>query len=257
MFETIFYEENHGVATITLNRKDKLNAFTEGMHQELMIALKKAAQEPTVRCLVITGSGKAFSAGEDLDGVTEELDHGEVIRTRYMPVMLQIASLNKPVVAAINGAAAGSGLSLALACDFRLMHEKAKLVQAFIHVGLIPDSANLFYLPKLIGHAKAMELAVFGEKITAQEAKESGLVTRVVNDENWEKEVAQFAAMLAQKPTVAVGLIKRLLQKSWGENLQSYLLEESYSQRIAGKSPDHMEGLAAFKEKRTPDFKGE
>ncbi|KIL47463.1 enoyl-CoA hydratase-related protein [Jeotgalibacillus campisalis] len=257
MFETIFYEVREGVAKITLNRKDKLNAFTESMHKELMIALKEAAKDQAVRCLIITGSGKAFSAGEDLDGVTEEMDHGEVIRSRYMPIMLELASFKKPVIAAINGAAAGSGFSLALACDFRLMHEKAKFVQAFIHVGLIPDSANLFYLPKLIGHARAMELAVLGEKITAQEAKEFGLVNRVIEDGNWEQEVADFAAKLSNKPTKAIGLIKQLLQKSWENDLPQFLLEESYSQRIAGLSTDHQEGLLAFKEKRTPSFKGE
>lgn len=256
MYKTIHYELADGVAWVTLNRPDKLNAFTEIMHKELLKAFKDVEKNDQARCLVITGQGRAFSSGEDLDGVTDEMDHGEVIRTRYAPLMIQLSNMSKPVIAAINGVAAGSGFSLALACDFRLMHEKAKLVQAFIHVGLIPDSGNLYYLPKMIGHAKALELAVFGEKIDAPKAKEVGLVTRVIADENWTSEVTQFASTLSQLPTKAIGLIKQQLNKSWEMPLDSYLESESYGQRIAGQSEDHKEGIQAFMDKRTPLFKG-
>ena len=256
MYETIQYELTDGVAWITLNRPDKLNAFTEMMHKELLKAFKDVEKNDQARCLVITGEGRAFSSGEDLSGVTDEMDHGEVIRTRYAPLMIQLSKMSKPVIAAINGVAAGSGFSLALACDFRLIHEKAKLVQAFIQVGLIPDSGNLYYLPKLIGHAKALELAVFGEKISAYDAKELGLVTRVIEGENWPAEVAKFASQFTSMPTKAIGLIKKQLNRSWDMPLESYLESESFGQRMAGQSDDHKEGIQAFMEKRTPQFKG-
>ncbi|MEW9501538.1 enoyl-CoA hydratase-related protein [Jeotgalibacillus marinus] len=256
MFKTIKYEVHDRVAWLTLYRSDKLNAFTEEMHSEMLTALKDVERNENVRCLVITGEGRAFSSGEDLDGVTEGLDHGHVIRKRYTPVLIQLAKIDKPVIAAINGIAAGSGFSLALACDFRLMHEQAKLVQAFIHVGLIPDSGNLYYLPKLIGHAKALELAVLGEKVTAEEAKEIGLVTKVIDGENWMEGVSSFAERLANMPTRAIGLIKQQLQASWDMPLELFLEKEAYGQRMAGLTSDHQEGVHAFMEKRSPDFAG-
>ncbi|PPA72281.1 enoyl-CoA hydratase-related protein [Jeotgalibacillus proteolyticus] len=256
MGEAIQYECSNNIAWIRLNRTDKLNSFNEIMHKEMLLALKDAERNQEVRCIVITGNGRAFSAGEDLEGVTDDLDHGEVIRSRYTPVILQISRSKKPIVSAVNGVAAGSGLSLALACDFRLLHEKAKLVQAFIHVGLIPDSGNLFYLPKLIGHAKAMELAVFGEKISSQQAMELGLATKVITEDAWDNEVQSFALTLACLPTKAFGLIKEQLSRSWEMPLDEFLEAESYSQRIAGLSYDHKEGVIAFKEKRKPDFQG-
>lgn len=175
MYETIHYEVRDRVAWLTLNRPDKLNALTEQMNKEITKALKQAANDENVRCLVITGAGRAFCSGEDLGGVTEEMDHGEVLRTRYAPMMQTLYHVEKPVVAAVNGVAAGAGMSLALACDFRLVSEKASFVEAFIHVGLIPDAGNLYYLPRLIGHAKALELAVFGKKFPRQKQPSSGL----------------------------------------------------------------------------------
>ncbi|EZP75770.1 enoyl-CoA hydratase/isomerase [Parageobacillus genomosp. 1] len=256
MYETIRYEVQNNVAWLTLNRPDKLNAFTEQMNKEITNALKQAAKDDKVRCLVITGAGRAFCSGEDLGGVTEEMNHGEVLRTRYAPMMKALYYLEKPVIAAVNGVAAGAGMSLALACDFRLVSEKASFVEAFIHVGLIPDAGNLYYLPRLIGHAKALELAVLGEKISAQKAAELGLATAVVSEAAWEEEVQRFAERLAAMPTKAIGLIKRLLRESWHCTFEEYLEKEAYGQRIAGLTQDHREGIRAFFEKRKAVFQG-
>jgi 2-(1,2-epoxy-1,2-dihydrophenyl)acetyl-CoA isomerase len=256
MYETIRYEVQNNVAWLTLNRPDKLNAFTEQMNKEITNALKQAAKDDKVRSLVITGAGRAFCSGEDLGGVTEEMNHGEVLRTRYAPMMKALYYLEKPVVAAVNGVAAGAGMSLALACDFRLVSEKASFVEAFIHVGLIPDAGNLYYLPRLIGHAKALELAVLGEKISAQKAAELGLATAVVSEAAWEEEVQRFAERLAAMPTKAIGLIKRLLLESWHCTFEEYLEKEAYGQRIAGLTEDHREGIRAFFEKRKAVFQG-
>lgn len=256
MFETITFEVKKNVAWLTLNRPDKLNAFTEQMNIEIGQALKEAAKNPEIRSLVITGAGRAFCSGEDLGSIGQETNHGEILRKRYNPMVKQLASLEKPVIAAINGVAAGAGLSLALACDFRLISEKASLVEAFIHIGLIPDSGNLYYLPRLVGQAKALELAVLGEKISAEEAKSIGLVTKVVAVDSWEEEVSAFAEKLAKMPTKAIGLIKRYVNESWNCNLEEMLEKEAYAQRTAGLTRDHQEGVAAFLEKRKPEFKG-
>jgi 2-(1,2-epoxy-1,2-dihydrophenyl)acetyl-CoA isomerase len=256
LYETIRYETRDHVAWLTLNRPDKLNAFTEKMNKEITKALKQTANDANVRCLVITGAGRAFCSGEDLGGVTEEMDHGEVLRTRYAPMMKALYHFEKPVIAAVNGVAAGAGMSLALACDFRLVSEKASFVEAFIHVGLIPDAGNLYYLPRLIGHAKALELAVLGEKISAQKAVDLGLATAVVPEAEWEEEVQRFAERLASMPTKAIGLIKRLLRESWHCTFEDYLEKEAYGQRIAGLTEDHKEGIRAFFEKRKAVFQG-
>jgi 2-(1,2-epoxy-1,2-dihydrophenyl)acetyl-CoA isomerase len=256
LYETIRYEVRDRIAWLTLNRPDKLNSFTEQMNKEITKALKQTANDANIRCLVITGAGRAFCSGEDLGGVTEEMNHGEVLRTRYEPMMKALYYLEKPVVAAVNGVAAGAGMSLALACDFRLVSEKASFVEAFIHVGLIPDAGNLYYLPRLIGHAKALELAVLGEKISAQKAAELGLATAVISEAAWEEEVRRFAERLAAMPTKAIGLIKRLLRESWHCTFEDYLEKEAYGQRIAGLTKDHREGIRAFFEKRKAVFQG-
>ncbi|HHY72383.1 MAG TPA: 2-(1,2-epoxy-1,2-dihydrophenyl)acetyl-CoA isomerase [Bacillus bacterium] len=256
MFETITFDVKNGVAYVTLNRPDKLNAFTEQMNNEIGQALKDVAKNSEIRCLVITGEGRAFCSGEDLGSIGDETNHGEILRNRYNPMVKQLATIEKPVIAAINGVAAGAGVSLALACDFRLASEKASFVEAFIHIGLIPDSGNLYYLPRLVGQAKAFELAILGEKISAEEAKAVGLVTKVVPVDEWQEEITAFAERLAQMPTKAIGLIKRYINESWNCNLEEMLEKEAYGQRTAGLTRDHGEGVASFLEKRKPEFKG-
>jgi 2-(1,2-epoxy-1,2-dihydrophenyl)acetyl-CoA isomerase len=257
VFETVLYEVRNQVAYITLNRPDKLNAFTEQLNKEIQTAIKNASRDKEVRALVITGAGRAFCSGEDLAGVSDDMDHGEVLRKRYNPMLLELDRCEKPVIAAVNGVAAGAGMSLALACDFRVASEKASFVEAFIHVGLVPDAGNLYYLPRIIGHAKAMELAVFGEKVPAEKARELGLVTEVIPMDKWDEKVAAFAERLANLPTKAIGLIKRNLKASWHSNLDDYLERDAQSQRIAGQTADHKEGVQSFMEKRKPVFKGE
>lgn len=257
MFETVIYEVRKQVAYITLNRPDKLNAFTEQLNKEIKQATQEAAKNPDVRAIVLTGAGRAFCSGEDLAGVTEQMDHGEVLRNRYNPMLREINKCEKPIIAAVNGVAAGAGMSLALACDFRLASEKASFVESFIHVGLIPDAGNLYYLPRMIGHAKAMELAVLGEKLTAIRAKEYGLVTEVIPLDSWEEEVTAFAERLANMPTRAIGLIKKNLKASWHSSLEEFLERDAEGQRIAGLTADHKEGIQSFIEKRKSIFKGE
>ncbi|MBU8728884.1 enoyl-CoA hydratase-related protein [Cytobacillus pseudoceanisediminis] len=256
MFETVKYEVANGVAWISLNRPDKLNAFTEQLNKEVQQSIKQASRDKEVRCLVITGEGRAFCSGQDLQGVNEDMDHGEVLRRFYNPMVLELHKCKKPVIAAVNGVAAGAGMSLALACDFRLLSDKASFLEAFIHVGLVPDAGNLYFLPKLIGHAKAMELAVLGEKVNAQEAKELGLATKVIPMERWQDEITAFAERLAGMPTAAIAIIKKNLKASWESTLEECLERDAQGQRLAGLTIDHKEGVAAFMQKRKPVFQG-
>jgi 2-(1,2-epoxy-1,2-dihydrophenyl)acetyl-CoA isomerase len=256
MYETIKYEVKNHVAWITLNRPDKLNAFIRQLNLEVGKAVKESSRNQDVRAIVITGEGRAFCSGQDLSEVDESMDHGEVLRNNYGPLVKEIESCEKPVIAAVNGVAAGAGFSLALACDFRLVSEKANFVQAFVHVGLVPDSGNLYYLTKLVGYAKALELAVFGEKISADQAEKLGLVTKLISVDGWQEETAAFAERIASMPTKAIGLMKRLLKGSHDLPFDEYLEKEAYAQRIAGQTEDHREGVTAFMEKRRPAFYG-
>lgn len=257
MGDTILYEVLNGVATITLNRPDKLNAFTHELNHDVRKAVKEASTDEGVRAIVITGAGRAFCSGQDLSGVDESVDLGEVLRNSYGPMVKEIDRCEKPIIAAVNGVAAGAGFSLAIACDFRLASEKASFLEAFIHVGLIPDAANLYNLPKIVGHAKALELAILGEKISADEAKELNLVTEVIPAAEWDQQVRAFAERLASMPTKAIGLIKRNMKAGWQMDLHDYLEKEAYGQRIAGLTKDHQEGVQAFLNKRKPEFQGQ
>lgn len=256
MYETIKLSIAGNVAWLTLNRPHKLNAFNKNMHLEIIDVVKKVKKDDAIRCLVITGEGRAFCSGADLSEVQGEIDYGEFLRKQYNPMILELTSLEKPVIAAVNGVAAGAGFSLALACDFRLVQEQASFIQAFIHIGLVPDSGNLYFLPRLIGYAKALELSVLGEKITVEQANELGLVTKIVSADRWNQEVQEFADKIAAMPTKAIGLIKRYMQKSFETDLEEMLENEANAQKIAGMTMDHKEGVQAFLEKRKAKFIG-
>lgn len=256
MFETVTYEVRGNTAWLTLNRPEKLNAFNAQLNKDVQKAVKEASKDPNIRVIVLTGAGRAFCSGQDLEGVDEQTNLGDVLRTLYNPMVLEIEKCEKPIIAAVNGVAAGAGMSLALACDFRIASDKASFLQAFIHVGLIPDAGNLYFLPRLVGHAKALELAVLGENIPAEEALRLGLVTRLAPADYFLEETAAFAERLAALPTKAIGLIKRNLKASWHENLEEFLERDAQGQRIAGQTEDHREGVEAFLSKRKPVFRG-
>ncbi|KAA0966234.1 2-(1,2-epoxy-1,2-dihydrophenyl)acetyl-CoA isomerase [Sporosarcina sp. ANT_H38] len=257
MFETIRYAVRDGVAWLILNRPDKLNAFIAQMNREVKNAVKAASNDDEVRCIVITGEGRAFCSGQDLSEVDELMDHGQVLRDHYGPMIKQIRQCEKPIIAAVNGIAAGAGFSLALACDFRLVSERASFLNAFIHVGLIPDSGNLYYLTQLVGQAKAAELAILGEKVPAADAVAMGLAKQLILSETWDADVTAFAARLVALPTKAIGLIKRSLKAVNDLSFEDYLEQEAQGQRIAGLTSDHREGIDAFMHKRKPVYSGQ
>lgn len=256
MYETIEYEAHDKIAWIRLNRPDKMNAFTMLMNKEVKDAVERGEANQDVRCIVITGNGRAFCAGQDLNGVDESLDHGDVLRSAYNPMVKQIVTCEKPVVAAVNGVAAGAGMSLALACDFRVAHENASFIEAFVHVGLVPDSGSMYFLPRLIGHAKALELAMLGDKVSASQAKDFGMVNEVYQMEEWGEGVNTFMKRLSDLPPKAVTLIKQGMAKSWDSSLGEVLEFEADAQKQAGQTEDHREGVKAFIEKRRPVFQG-
>lgn len=256
-YEAIFYEKEHGVATITLNRPQAMNAFTPQMNAELQAALKDADEDPSVRCLLITGSGRAFCAGQDLKARTQEQrgSLGESLREKYNPMILRIRRTEKIVIAAVNGVAAGAGCNLALACDLRVASEEARFIEAFVRVGLAPDCGGSLFLPHLVGLSKAMELLLLGEPVDAQEALRIGLVAKVVPATALLKTAREMAERLARGPR-SIGLIKRAVNRAFLAELESQLDYEAYLQEIAGRSADYDEGVRAFLEKRPPVFSG-
>ncbi|WP_027964015.1 enoyl-CoA hydratase-related protein [Halalkalibacillus halophilus] len=256
-YETILYDEKDGIATITLNRPKAYNAFTKEMNHEITKALKVANKNKGVRCVVFTGEGKAFCSGQDLQDVDEDTNHAEFLRARYQPMLKQLKDMAKPTVAAVNGTAAGAGMSLALACDFRLMRSDAKFLSAFVGIGLVPDSGMMYHLPRLVGYAKAMEITVLGKPMKAQEAHELGLATEVVKESEWKEQVSAFTQNIANMPTTSIALVKRYMMDSMHESYDEFLEKEAYAQRIAGQSTDHREGVQAFKEKRQPTYTGQ
>jgi len=257
-YETILTTQDEGVLTITLNRPDTLNAFNSTMGRELLDTLKKAERDAEARCVVLTGAGRAFSSGEDLkarqaEGIT---DFGSALRDRYNPIVLRIRNMDKPVIGSINGVAAGAGCSLALACDLRVASEKARFIEVFVRVGLVPDSGSSFFLPRLVGLSKALEMAFLGDEVGAEEALRLGLVNRVVPTEELEGATRELALRLAKGPTKAIGLAKRAMNRALTMDLEDLLDYETHGQEIAGASADYKEGVAAFTEKRQPNFTG-
>jgi 2-(1,2-epoxy-1,2-dihydrophenyl)acetyl-CoA isomerase len=244
-----------GVQTITLNRPDKLNAFTRELHAELQAALEEA-REPTVRAVVITGAGRGFSAGQDLTAFGEAGDVAAMLRATYHVNVLAIRSLEKPVIAAVNGVCAGAGLSLACACDIRLASDAAFFVPGFVGIGLIPDSGGTFFLQRLLGTARAFEWMTSNRRLTAAEAHAWGLVSEVVEADSFGARVAERAAELAAGPTRGIALTKRLYDQAASSTLEDQLEREAEAQAEAAQTDDFREGVAAFGEKRAARFTG-
>lgn len=262
-YETVKAEVKNGVMRVTLNRPDKLNAFNEQMGADLLEALKEGEKNPEARCLVITGEGRAFSVGEDLNtnkGVYDSgkpMALGEVLKRKYNPIVQRIRKMDKPVLAGVNGVTAGAGLGLALACDLRAASSKATFHEAFIKVGLAPDSGTSFWLTRILGLAKAMEVGMLGEPIDSTAALNMGLVNWVFPDDKFQEETARIAERLARGPTRALALTKRALNRAIVVDMDSALEYETYLQDIAGRSRDHVEGVKAFFEKREAGFTGQ
>ena len=250
--------ENY-IATITLNRPEVFNSFNREMALLMQQILDDCAKDDNVRGIVITGSGKAFCAGQDLKEVTTpELNPGfrKILEEHYNPIIERIRTIEKPIVAAVNGVAAGAGANIALACDIVVAAESASFIQAFSKIGLVPDSAGTFFLPRLIGFQKASALMMLGDKVSAAEALNLGMIYKFYPVAIFEEEVHKIATTLANMPTKAIGLTKRLLNESLSNNLQQQLALESDLQIEASSSNDYQEGVNAFMEKRTPEFKG-
>jgi len=258
MYDYIKYELKDGVCTITFNRPDFYNAFNDEISYEFQAALKAAAKDDEVRVLVITGEGKAFCSGQDLKSARGEDDRMfyNSLEKRYNPIIRAMRALPKPIIARLNGVAAGAGCSLALASDMIIAKESAKLIEVFINIGLVPDSGSSFFLPQLIGYQKAFELCAMGTKVSAQEAYELGIINKVVPDDELDEAVKHYTDYFAKAPTKSIGMIKKMLNKASSSTLNEMLEYEKYSQQIAGTSGDYKEGKQAFLEKRKPDFKG-
>jgi 2-(1,2-epoxy-1,2-dihydrophenyl)acetyl-CoA isomerase len=254
--ETIRVETAEGVSTITLNRPDSLNALNGPMRRDLLAALKAAGRDEAVRAVVITGAGRGFCSGADLRGGEGERHFRKVLTDEYNPLIRAIRDLPKPVIAAVNGVAAGAGVSLALACDLVYAAEEARFIQAFVKIGLVPDSGSTRTLVRALGRHRAAQLIFTGEPLGAAEAQAAGLVTRVVPSAELEATVRQAATRLAASPTRAVAYSKRLINAAEDEALEETLDLEAALQDLAGRTQDHAEGLAAFGEKREPRFVG-
>ncbi|AGJ86194.1 2-(1,2-epoxy-1,2-dihydrophenyl)acetyl-CoA isomerase [Raoultella ornithinolytica] len=257
----ILSEVEQGVMTITLNRPDRLNSFNDLMHQQLAACLTQAERDENVRCLLITGAGRGFCAGQDLndrnvDPSGPAPDLGLSVERFYNPLVRRLAALPKPVIAAVNGVAAGAGATLALGCDIVLAARSANFVMAFSKLGLVPDCGGSWFLPRVAGRARAMGLALLGEKLSAEQAAQWGMIWQLVEDAELADTSRQLARHLATQPTFGLGLIKKALQASETNGLDAQLdLERDY-QRLAGRSDDYREGVSAFLAKRPPQFSG-
>ncbi len=258
-YETILYSVSDGVATITLNRPAKLNAFDDQMIAETTDVFKSAGRDGAVRCIVLTGAGRGFSSGQDLGAFQERGENisiGEHLRHGYHRLIRQMVTLEKPIIGAINGIAAGAGCGVALAADIRIASDNASFMLAFSRIGLIPDSGTNWFLPRLIGYARAFEMAVTADRVPAAQALEWGLVNRVVPAAQLPEITAAWARRLADGPTLAFVLTKRAMNRGWDMDLSEALEYEAYLQEVAGRSADNREGIAAFLEKRDARFTG-
>ncbi len=258
-FDTILYELADGVLTITLNRPESYNAANEQLTTDLQEALKSASRDEAVRAVVLTGAGKAFCSGQDLKEAPEpgaRRSLADSLQRRYNPIIRRITTMPRPVIAAINGVAAGAGCSLALACDLRIASREAYLLQAFVRIGLVPDSGSSHFLVRQVGYARAFEIASLGEKISAEKAADVGLVNEVVAPEALMDRAMELARHYAQGPTRAYGYIKKMLHRAEHTSLDEALDYEVFMQEAAGRTEDYGEGVRAFVEKRKPEFRG-
>jgi 2-(1,2-epoxy-1,2-dihydrophenyl)acetyl-CoA isomerase len=258
-YEQIRFETGDRIARITLNRPDRLNSFTAQMHAELRDALARVTGDGDARVLVLTGAGRAFCAGQDLSDRAvapgaAPVDLGASIEDNYRPLVLSIRNLPLPVVCAVNGVAAGAGANIALACDIVIATKSASFIQAFCKIGLVPDSGGTYFLPRLVGSARAMGLAFFGDRVSAEQAAEWGLIWKCVDDGEFVATTDAMAAQLADAPTAGLAAIKRALYASSGNTLEQQLDVERDAQRALGNSADYREGVAAFLAKRAPTF---
>jgi len=265
-YQTLLFDIAGGVARLTLNRPERLNSFNVSMHQEVRDALARLTATPDARVLVLTGAGRGFCAGQDLgdravapggQGVDQGVDLGESIETYYKPLVMALRKLPMPVIAAVNGVAAGAGANIALACDLVIATRSASFVQAFSKLGLVPDSGGTWFLPRLVGNARAMGLAMLGDKLPAEQAAQWGLIWRCVDDAEFQATVDQLAMQLAAAPTRGLARTKQAIYESWAHSLEQQLDQERDFQRELGRSQDYAEGVAAFTEKRSPKFIGE
>lgn len=255
----ILSEIQDNVMVITLNRADKFNSFNREMALQLHAALDKAESDPRVRAILLTGSGKAFCAGQDLAEAIDPNGPGisKIVDEHYNPIILRLRKIEKPIIAAVNGVAAGAGANIALACDIVTATASASFIQAFSKIGLIPDSGGTFFLPRLVGFQQAAALMMTGDKVTATEAQQMGMVYKVFADESFMADALKLSSNLANMPTKAIGLTKRLLNESLFNTYDKQLQAEGREQVAAANSYDYKEGVKAFLEKRKPEFKGE
>lgn len=260
-YQNILFTIEQGIATLTLNRPDKLNSFTQAMHEEVRDAIAKVNADSAVRVFVLTGAGRGFCAGQDLSDRAVEpgskgVDLGESVEKNYAPLVLALKALPMPVICAVNGVAAGAGANLALACDIVIAGKSASFVEVFCKLGLIPDTGGTFFLPRLIGSARAMGLAMLGEKLTAEKAEDWGLIWKCVDDAELAQETRKLAEHFSTAPTKGLAYTKQALALSGANTLPQQLALEARMMSDLGNSDDYREGVAAFMEKRAPQFKG-
>jgi len=260
-FQHLLIQQDGGVLTITMNRPEVLNAFNDSMLAELTEAVEAAAQDEAVRCVVLTGAGRAFGSGQDLRSLAEGRSSGAIGTVsrhvqKYHRVVLAIRSMPKPVIAAVRGVAAGISCNIALGCDMRIAADDARFIEAFARIGLIPDGGGGYFLPRLVGVGKAMELAMLADEISGPEAERIGLVNKCVPVEEFEEATRAFAQRLANGPTLAYALIKKLIYTSAESDLQTSLRLEGELQDIAFETEDHQNAVVAFLQKRPPEYKG-
>ncbi len=257
-FKTLLYQKNQSILTLTLNRPDVFNAFDDTQSYELQDALKAAHRDQEIRVIVLTGAGKAFCSGQDLKAISGggKRDLSESLYKRYNPIIKAMRAMPKPIICRLNGVAAGAGCSLALASDIIVAAENASLIEVFVNVGLVLDSGSSYFLPRLVGSARAFELSTMGNKVSAQQAFDWGMINKVVPAEQLDDAVAVYTQYYANAPTKAIALMKKMLNKSFNSDLDTMLEYEAYCQKIAGNSSDYQEGVTAFNEKRKPSFTG-